>query len=173
MNKQEIIDEAVHILFNGGFTRSSEFLHSKFAEQKKPFDRWYVDDSDPKYIGFEGLDSRYGLNRSGDWFRSDKPREGRRIVKGLRLATDAEILEKLSAYAASIGVKTGATIESFIFGEPRSLEFNSRGFIYYSEVNRLSFNGCYVMMDGKWATVLEEPKTIEDRLEAIEKHLNL
>ena len=171
MNKQEIIDEAVHLLFNGGFTKSSEFLQAKFAEQEKPFDRWYVDDSDLKYIGFEGLDCRYGLSRAGDWFRADKPREGRRIVKGLRLATDAEILEKLSAYAASIGVKTGATIINSN-GYNYVLPDNKEGFVYRGNVNTLYFNSYQVMKDGKWATIVAN-KPPKDVISASEEHIKV
>ena len=112
------------------------------------------------------------MDRYGHWFLTDKSREGRRIVKGLRLATDAEVLERLSAYATSIGIKAGATIINSN-GYNYVLPDNKEGFVYRGNVNTLYFNSYQVMKDGKWATIVEQPKTIEDRLEAIEKHLNL
>ena len=139
-------------------------------KEELPFDRWYVDDRFPAFICFYGTHKTYGLSYAGDW----SIWKGVHVPDGnYKLATDEQILEKLSAYAASIGVKTGATIVSFIFQEPRLLELNNRGFVYYSEVNRLSFNGYYVMMDGKWATVVQQPKTVEEEIQAIKEHLGI
>ena len=188
MNKQEIIDEAVHILFNGGFPKSSEFLHAKFAEQEKPFDRWYVVDDFPEALYFvspkESLS--YGIAGNGAWY-SDINDE---IEEYYRLATDAEILEKLSAYATSIGIKAVATFEEITDCPIKIEDKCTIGFEYFSEKNYLLFNGWLVMEDGKWVTVVEEqnsytnskltgkwakaveqPKTLEEEIQAIKKHL--
>jgi hypothetical protein len=169
MNKQEIIDEAVHILFNGGFPKSSEFLHAKFAEQEKPFDRWYVVDDFPEALYFvspkESLS--YGIAGNGAWY-SDINDE---IEEYYRLATDKEIVEKLSAHATSIGIMAGATIINSN-GYNYVLSNNKEGFVYRGNVNTLYFNSYQVMQDGKWTTVVAN-KPPKDVISASEEHIKV
>jgi hypothetical protein len=143
-------------------------------KEEKPFDRWYVWDEYTKCIIFEGVNVRYGLNVTGGWFCSKRLNCSRTIRPAMRLATDAEILEKLSAYATSIGIKAGATFTGI--GKDYSTKIEDKplvGFAYQKKSNCLYFNHWLIMRDGKWVTVVEQPKTLEEEIQAIKKHLGI
>jgi hypothetical protein len=170
MSKQETINEVIAFLISDGKSFTADLIKKHYAKQEKPFDRWYVSETSPDYIAFEGLDYRYGISIIGQWFNGYTAAVGRIILESHRLATDAEILEKLSAHATSIGIKVGATIITIKGPTYHIGDHWSSGFQYGSGYNGLYFNGYPIMQDGKWVTVVEE-KTIEERLTALENRL--
>jgi hypothetical protein len=172
MNKQEIIDEIVQLLESKNNFNSAKLIKEHFTNQDKPFDRWYVSDDHPGYIAFEGSRDRYGIGVSGYWLSKYECKPNRIMIERLRLATDKEILSGLSAYATSIGIKAGVTIVDTNRSNYVLLD-NKIGFVYRSNVNTLYFNGYQVMRDGKWATVVEPKRTLEEEVAAIKKHLGI
>jgi hypothetical protein len=172
MSKQETINEVIELLKEWEMMYPAITLEHHYAKQEKPFDRWYVSDEHPEYIAFEGSRYRYGIGISGYWCNKYECTSNRIIIDNHRLATDKEILDKLSNHATSIGIKVGVKVEetgscsSYTIGG----HFNS-GFEYAEAYNTLYFN-CYpIMQEGKWVTVVEETKTIEERLTALENRL--
>ena len=138
-----------------------------------PFDRWYIWDEYPNQIMFEGRYIRYGLTYMGGW-RYNTDNYPRPMSKLIRLATDAEILEKLSAYATSIGIMAGATFVAL--GRDFRIKIEDKpsiGFTYNTEYNSLLFDGWLIMRDGKWVAVVEETKTLAEEIQAIKKHLGI
>ena len=159
-------------------------------KEEKPFDRWYVDDRFTAFICFYGTHKTYGLSYTGAW----SIWKGVHVPDGnYKLATDEQILEKLSAYAASIGVKTGATFIAIDADYSVKIEDKcNEGFKYVKAMNALYFNNWLMMQDGKWVTVvveqnsyieskatgkwgefIEQRKTLEEEIQAIKKHLGI
>ena len=159
-------------------------------KEELPFDRWYVDDRFPAFICFYGTHKTYGLSYAGDW----SIWKGVHVPDGnYKLATDEQILEKLSAYAASIGVKAAAKFKEI--GGYYSIMIEEKpivGFKYVKAMNALYFNNWLMMQDGKWVTVvveqnsyieskatgkwrefIEQRKTLEEEIQAIKKHLGI
>jgi hypothetical protein len=140
-------------------------------KEEKPLNRWYVDDRFPAFICFYGIHKTYGLSYTGDW----SIWKGVHVPDGnYKLATDEQILEKLSAYATSIGIMAGATFVAL--GRDFRIKIEDKpsiGFTYNTEYNSLLFDGWLIMRDGKWVAVVEETKTLAEEIQAIKKHLGI
>lgn len=175
MNKNEVIRRAeARLSKTVSLTDAAmaEELREHFPEafeDEKPLDRWYVG-SDKLFV-FEGKDVRYGINRVGKWFCSDRVTS---IYPTHILATDEEVLERLSAYAKKQGYKEGVIIsqDNLPYATNPRIELGSTigngGFSLVD--NHLCFDLLSIMQDGKWADIIEEPK--QEPIHPLEKALN-
>ena len=144
--------------------KGSDLLYShvmdkaiKTPNEYKPFDRWYLCDSISKSMLFIRENECYGPRDDGGWFRDKSTNI---IEQDSYLATDKEIVQRLSAYATSIGIKARGTFKSIGIECLIKIEDKSyAGFEYNPEFNSLLFNGWVVMKDGKWATVVKQSDT--------------
>ena len=134
--------------------KGSNLLYSHVTDKR--FDRWYVDSNYTKYIVFQGKDFKYGVGVLGLWIDNIELAYPRNINRRLILATDEQILERLSLYATSIGIKEGIYIKrpnGMVY--PIGSHFDI-GYEYYSKSNTLYFNGCIIMEQGNWSTVVKQ-----------------
>ena len=149
-NRKYLLDEVRKLV-----TKKSKVTTPKTSNEYKPFDRWYLCDSISKSMLFIRENECYGPRDDGGWFRDKSPNI---IEQDSYLATDKEIVQRLSAYATSIGIKAGVTIVDTNRSD-YVLPDNKIGFVYREKVNTLYFNGYQVMGDGKWATVVKQSDT--------------
>ena len=130
--------------------------------------KWYNSDNDSLIFITEFLDScdfdGYGFFH-GKW--ENKSYNYYSYEYGLVPATDKEVETALIKEAKKRGFKEGVIVESFIHN--RKLEcknvISGTEFISYAGINKLHFgidNGnCVVVFHkGKWAEIIEEPKTV-------------
>jgi hypothetical protein len=151
INKDYFLAEVARVV-----TKKSKVTTPKTPNEDKPFGSWYVWNDYPKFLIFEGVKARCGSNVRGVWFKDAKPDYPRPINPDLRLATEQEIVEKLSAYANSIGIKhnrfvtllTGCKVKLYNTGDCIVKESNS--FIFGNQV---------VMQGGVWATAAKQADT--------------
>ena len=162
-------------------------------KEELPFNRWYVSELSKRLV-FYHQNGWYGITGVGSWSNCKGDNQEKiKDVKGNTIATDEQILEKLSAYAASIGVKTGATFIAIDADYSVKIEDKcNEGFKYVKAMNALYFNNWLMMQDGKWVTVvveqnsyidskatgkwvefIEQRKTLEEEIQAIKKHLGI
>tara|TARA_R110000868_G_C10615588_1_gene741800 strand:+ start:22 stop:621 length:600 start_codon:yes stop_codon:yes gene_type:complete len=158
INKDYFLAEVTRVV-----TKKSKVTTPKTPNQGKPFrttfDTYYIWDEYPQQIFFEGRYIRYGLTYTGEWFCSTEAYP-RPISSLMRVATDEEILKRLSAYANSIGIKAGVTFKDIAIDLSIKIEDKCcRGFEYNTKFNSLLFNGWEVMKDGKWVTVAKQSET--------------
>ena len=149
-NRKYLLDEVRKLV-----TKKSKVTTPKTSNEYKPFDRWYLCDSISKSMLFIRENECYGPRDDGGWFRDKSTNI---IEQDSYLATDKEIVQRLSAYATSIGIKAGVTIVDTNRSD-YVLPDNKIGFVYREKVNTLYFNGYQVMGDGKWATVVKQSDT--------------
>ena len=151
-NRKYLLDEVRKLV-----TKKSKVTTPKTSNEYKPFDRWYLCDSISKSMLFIRENECYGPRDDGGWFRDKSPNI---IEQDSYLATDKEIVQRLSAYATSIGIKARGTFKSIGIECLIKIEDKSyAGFEYNPEFNSLLFNGWVVMKDGKWATVVKQSDT--------------
>ena len=124
--------------------------------EDKPFGSWYVWNDYPKFLIFEGVKARCGSNVRGVWFKDAKPDYPRPINPDLRLATEQEIVEKLSAYANSIGIKHNRFV-TLLTGY--KVKLYNTGDCIVKESNSFIFGNQVVMQGGVWATAAKQADT--------------
>ena len=152
INKDYFLAEVARVVI-----KKSKVTTPKTPNEYKPFDRWYLCDSISKSMLFIRENECYGPRDDGGWFRDKSPNI---IEQDSYLATDKEIVQRLSAYATSIGIKARGTFKSIGIECLIKIEDKSyAGFEYNPEFNSLLFNGWVVMKDGKWATVVKQSDT--------------
>jgi len=110
----------------------------------------------------------YGIDGAGNWSSSDN-----RCLYGddFRLATNEEVLEALSKEAVKRGFKEGVKVThvnkgnvgNFNVSEPFKLD--SKNYTFTSGM--LFKNNICLFIDGKWAEIIEEPKSILDGTVAV------
>jgi hypothetical protein len=120
---------------------------------------WYLDNiynNKMLYFDFE-KNINYGIVQDGTWLE-----KGACTAKGLfedtlyTLATEAKILERLSAMAFKMGYVKRGNIESLYFkGETSGLYVNHLPMI---NEDGFWYMGCVVMKEGKWAEIISTPK---------------
>ena len=119
------------------------------------FNRWIVADTDEKWIAFYTVGSIYGVDSNGDWFSNDytaNPTEW----SSNRYATEAEILEKLSAVAVEMGYTEGVKVES-LFERYKDIVTGK----FFMDVDGLwadckTYN-ILIMENGEWAKIISTP----------------
>ena len=119
---------------------------------KLEFNRWIVNDNYPEWICFMDScnDINYGITESCEWFcfKNDgaKPNQ-----KTERYATEAEILEKLSAMAEKMGYVEGVKIKFLSCNETETKTKSDKFWIYN---NNLRYGNIMIMKNGKWAKII-------------------
>ena len=119
------------------------------------FDTYYIWDEYPQQIFFEGRYIRYGLTYTGEWFCYTEAYP-RPISSLMRVATDEEILKRLSAYANSIGIKHNGFV-TLLSGY--IVKLYSTGDCIVKESNSFIFGNQVVMQGGVWATATKQADT--------------
>ena len=151
LNRKYLLDEIRNLV-----TKKSKVTTPNTTNEYKPFKRWYVWDDYPKFLIFEGVKDRCGSNISGGWFYDAKPDYPRPINPDLRLATDKEIVERLSDYANSIGIKHNGFV-TLLSGY--IVKLYSTGDCIVKESNSFIFGNQVVMQGGVWATATKQSDT--------------
>jgi len=114
----------------------------------------------------------YGINYLGKWVDADNCK-GWTISNETYKATDKEVKESLIKEAKRIGFKEGVIIDSTNVGFPeqKMCEVDSNVFNFIE--GELHINDWLIFVNGKWATIVEEELTTDQRLERIEKELKI
>jgi hypothetical protein len=121
------------------------------------WNKWLVSDTFEGWFNFYDKDKeiQYGLIK-GEWCLYENTFDPNSNLTDTRLATEDEILERLSAMAVKMGYVEGVEIQSF-FGDHS--ELSNTGCARFNEVDREFWTGnCCVMQDGKWAKIISTPK---------------
>jgi hypothetical protein len=134
--------------------KGSNLLYSHVTDKR--FDRWYVDSNYTKYIVFQGKDFKYGVGVLGLWIDNIELAYPRNINRRLILATDEQILERLSAYANSIGIKHNGFV-TLLTGY--KVKLYNTGDCIVKESNSFIFGNQVVMQGGVWATAAKQADT--------------
>lgn len=118
-----------------------------------------------KFEQCDGFVKRYYYGFSGGNFREDYT-ASRKLDDSWTLATEKEVETALIAEAKRRGLVDGVFIKSFIYGKSFL-----KGDRYYISNGIFKLNGNWLMKDGKWAEICEEP--IELTLEQIAEKFNV
>jgi hypothetical protein len=133
--------------------------------------KWYVSGSVPNWQMFvESVDCGgdviygYGIDYLGRWFSSvEGASNSANIETAERPATDKEVEEALIKEAKKRGFKEGVEYSS-LYGSSDIGKVNNSGFIYKPSINCLCIKSGEqvdaIFRKGKWATIIEEPKTV-------------
>lgn len=130
------------------------------GEVKYEVDKWYTSPKTGEAIFcVTRISGRvvyaYGINWKGEW------KDGidfSNITDDRVKATDKEVEEALIKEAKKRGFKEGVTVTN-IFGCKGVIGVDFYGFTEWSG-GVLSYLGCYIFKNGKWATIIEEPKVV-------------
>lgn len=135
------------------------------------FNRWIVSNSGWMAMFDNVNDICYGIDTGDDWFFYELDDNNPNILSKNRYATEAEILEKLSAMADKLGYVEGVEVECLADKEVQicSGEFKFvYGSFYALDINK---NFILVLLDGKWAKIIaqKQPTKIDKHIKALTK----
>jgi len=160
MNKQEIVQRL------GEIKQEKKQLKKQLKELPSlEVGKWYITDANHKFVIIEKIDNVwavcYGFTTGDSWYEN-----GNRCVLnndfGARLMTNKEVETALIKEAKKRGFKEGVNIKGMITGN-RSLLKKGVLFLDHLEWLRMGVHNSYapvIFKNGKWAEIIEEPKTI-------------
>jgi len=142
-----------------------------FVKEELELNRWYKSKNGSLIYPislkeeFNNAYNYYGFCEGGTKW-TDK--DWTNMPKNFRLATPQEVETALINEAKRRGFKEGC---DFIDVNKRTIKNAAGIFLFNSNVNFLAFCGGAIFDDGKWATIIEQPLTLEQRIENLENQL--
>ncbi len=154
MNKEEIVQRLEEI------KTEKKQLKKQLKELPKHLNGWYQNEINKKWLCYvEDGKFKYGFSCFGEWIESfmSKPSYYDRP------ATDKEVETALIKEAKKRGFKEGVCIKGMLSGNPQyltdDLHYESNHHIK-ERINSLSSFWTTIFRKGKWAEIIEEPKTV-------------
>lgn len=145
-------------------TLTEEQIDKYGLRELVPFTGWVKTKDCDTWIGyFENNELKYCISSKGAWFDNA---EAVFDTDCDRPATHEEIETGLIGMAERLGFKIGVKTKNGVIQKGYKYEYrDSENWFYYENIK--------VFDKGKWAEITKQPLTLEQRIERIEKELNL
>lgn len=139
-------------------------IQKYFGKEEKPKNGWYKSPKSRSYLMYHDFEKElyYGFNEYG-WFYNES-KKAMYLEESFVLSTDEEAEQRLKEEAVKRGFKEGVIVRNHQRGDRELINFSLEN-IKYSEKYHIGIylttgTGTWLMMDGIWAEIVEEPKDL-------------